>query len=60
MPVERFEKVEPETQQVRLDQPICRACGSRFQTEAELRDHQPYCNDPGFCLCHVDRVFYNT
>jgi hypothetical protein len=47
-------------QDLAMTQAICRACGSTFQTEGELRDHQPYCKDPGFCLCHIDRVFYNA
>jgi hypothetical protein len=57
---ERVDQRDGETQDRPVSQPICRACGSRFQTESELREHQPYCSDPGFCLCHVDRIFYST
>jgi hypothetical protein len=60
MPDERVKEPEGEPQNRVMNQPICRACGSRFRSESELRDHQPYCRDPGFCLCHVDRIFYNT
>lgn len=37
------------------DQSICHFCGSRLPTKDALREHQLYCSDPGFCLCHVDR-----
>jgi hypothetical protein len=63
MPEETSEKRERQPQDRainQINQLICRACGSRFRTESELRDHQPYCSDPGLCLCHVDRIFYDT
>jgi len=44
------------------DKPVClcHACGGFFETQDQLREHQLYCSDPSFCLCHVDRNFSNS
>lgn len=38
-----------------MDHCTCHFCGSTFPTKDAFREHQLYCSDPGFCLCHLDR-----
>lgn len=60
MTQQRLEHQGTDAHIAKVDQSICPACGSLFRSKEDLREHQLYCSDPAFCLCHVDRAIFTT